>query len=53
MTKYYAIYHKEMDRPMFPIDRLLTKAEAEEELAKQDKSEELEIREVAPPAEES
>lgn len=53
MTKYYAIYHKEMNRPVFPIDRLLTKEEADAALAEQDKAEELEIREVDPPAEES
>lgn len=53
MTKYYAIYHKEMNRPVFPIDRLLTKEEADAALAEQEKSEELEIREVDPPAEES
>lgn len=53
MTKYYAVFHKELDRPVFSLDKLLTKEEAEAELARQEKSEELEIREVDAPAEES
>lgn len=53
MTKYYVLYHIEMDRPLFPVDQLLTKAEAEAVLATQENADELEIREVDPPAEES
>ncbi len=53
MTKYYALFNKELDAVVFPIDRLLTKEEAEKELERQEHDGELEIREVDPPAEES
>lgn len=51
MAKHYVLYHKELDRPVYPIDGSLTKKEAEAALKKQERSEELEIREVQPPEE--
>lgn len=51
--KQYVLFHVELNRPLYPIDHSLTKEEAEEELERQQYKDQLEIREIDVPQEET
>jgi hypothetical protein len=49
----YVLFHVESDKPVYPVDHLLTKEEAEEELARQEHADQLEIRQIDVPQEDA